>query len=356
MDKKIKIAICGIGNRALPKKPENSNWLGWAEIIKRSQYFQLAAANDPSEEALKRLTDRGYLKEEQTYRDIDEMLKRCDCEAVLISSPAECHASAVKKVLERDLDLLIEKPFVTDLNQGRELAGLIEKKNRTAAVIQNWRSKDVGRILRETIESKKLGRISHIFFRYVRDRENPNLPAYIFEEKYPLLYAMGIHHIDLFRYILKEEFSSVSGYSFKPEWSLYQSDTGLNLFLKTEGNTAVSYTGTFSSKNSCLPQESLLIEGENGTLYNESQWMEPPLWFLPNGKKEKIDLTQDCRQQSIAGQYNLSDQEILKNFYKAIKKEETVITSARDGLRSIAALEAIRQACETGRNVAVDKV
>lgn len=34
---KINIAISGIGNRSLPKDPSNSNWLGWAHMIKQSQ-------------------------------------------------------------------------------------------------------------------------------------------------------------------------------------------------------------------------------------------------------------------------------------------------------------------------------
>ena len=166
---------------------------------------------------------------------------------------------------------------------------------------------------------------------------------------------MGIHHLDLFRYILQSEYESVSGHSFKPPWSLYKSDTGLNLFLKMKNDVAVTYTGTISSRNSIIMQESLIVEGEKGTLVNESQWLEPPLWFYPRGAKERINLTEGLAETSVADQYNISDKWILDNFSDGIMRRGKIICDAADALRSIAALEASKTACETGRTVYVEE-
>lgn len=355
MKEKIKIILSGIGNRSLPKKPDTSNWFGWVELIHRSEHFQLVGAHDVSEEAVKRIIDHGYLKPSQTYQDLDRMLSEVKCDAILISNPAEFHADTIRKALDYNLNLLIEKPFVTDLKEGKKLVNLIDKKGVTAAVIQNWRCKDVGKLLHETIQNDMIGKIGHIFFRYIRDRENPNFPSYIFEEEYPLLYAMGIHHLDLFRYILKDEYDHVSGHSFKPPWSHYKSDTGLNLFLKTKKDVAVIYSGTISARNSIIPQESLIVEGDKGTLFNESQWLEPPLWFYQKGK-EKINLTQNIDDVSIAGQYNKSDDYILKNFHEAVSNQKAPVCTARDALHSIATLEASRLACKTGNIILLDDI
>lgn len=356
MNAKIRIVVSGIGNRALPKKPENSNWLGWVELIRTSENFQLVAANDVSEDSIKRIIDRGYLRPTQTYLDIDAMLREVSCDAILISNPANYHGATIRKALDFNLHLLIEKPFVNDLDEGKQLVDLVKKKGSIAAVVQNWRCKDVGRLLYNAIQSNMLGKIGHIFFRYLRNRENPNYPSYIFEEKYPLLYAMGIHHLDLFRYILKDEYESVSGRSFKPPWSLYKSDTGLNLFLKTKSDIPIIYSGTISSRNRGIPQESLLIEGEKGTLVNESQWLEPPLWLYHHEKKEQINLTQENKELSIFEQYNRSDNYILKNFYQAIMYEEEPICTAKDALQSVAIMEASKLACETGKVIYIDQV
>ncbi len=358
MIKKLHIVLSGVGNRALPKKPETSNWLGWVELINRSKGFQLVAVHDISKESMKRIVDRGYLTVEQTYRDFDRMLSKVTCDAILISNPAQYHAATIKKALDFNLHVLVEKPFVNDLTEGRKLVDLIQKKNKTVAVIQNWRCKDVGRLLYETIQNGMLGKIGHIFFRYVRNRENPDYPSYIFDEEYPLLYAMGIHHLDLFRYILDDEYESVRGSSFKPPWSLYKSDTGLHLFLKTKKGVSIVYAGTISSNSKGILQESLIVEGEKGSLVNESQWLEPPLWFYPygNGKKKRINLAQKITDTSIQEQYNKSDNYILKNFCRSIINLEEPNCSAEDGLRSVAIVEACRLACETGKVIYIDQI
>lgn len=352
----VKIVLSGIGNRALPKNPEKSNWMGWVELIKRSPEFELVGAHDVSPEAIQRLTERGYLDSSQTYQDLDEMLRQVESDAILIANPAEYHGATIKQAIGRRLHVLAEKPLDNDLTAAKDLVDKAERDGLVLAVSQNWRCKDVGRLLHETIQDGRLGRIGHIFFRYVRDRENPGYPPYIFEEEFPLLYAMGIHHLDLFRYILQDEYVSVSGHSFKPPWSLYRSDTGLNLFLRTVKDIAVVYSGTISSQNRVIPQESLVVEGEKGSLVNESQWLEPPLWFCPKGQQVKVDLTQGVVDGSVAGQYDIADQYLLENFYKAIRGQEKPVCSGRDSLHSLAALEAGRRSCEQKREVFLDEI
>jgi predicted dehydrogenase len=347
----VKIVLSGIGNRALPKDPERSNWLGWVELIKRSPNFELAGAHDPNPEARQRLSSRGYLPPDRTFQDLGQMLQEVDADAMLVVNPAEYHGATIKQAIDRDLHLLVEKPLDNNLAEAGKLVALAKKKGLLLAVTQNWRTKDVGRLLRQAIQEGMLGRVGHIFFRYVRDRENPNYPPYIFAEEFPLLYAMGIHHLDLFRYILADEYVSVSGQTFKPSWSLYQWDTGLNLFFRTQKNVAIIYTGTISSQNRVIPQESLVVEGEKGTLFNESQWLEPPLWFFPKGKNEKIDLTQEVADRSVAGQYDISDHFLLDNFYNSLAKQEQPVCSGRDAWQSLAALEASRRACEQNKIV-----
>lgn len=353
MNKKIKIVLSGIGNRALPRIPETSNWLGWVELIRRSDEFELVAAHDPQEVSLKRLIDHNILRSNQVYQNLDEMLENSDAEAMLVANPAESHFLTMAKGLARNLHILVEKPLVSEIDDGKNLIKQIRAKKLIVSVVQNWRYKDTGRLLNKHIQDGLIGSVDHIFFRYVRNRENPGYPEYIFKEKYPLLYAMGIHHLDLFRFILQDEYESVSANSFKPAWSLYKHDTGMNIFLKTKKGVSVIYSGTFSSKNSLLPQESLLIEGDRGSLFNESQWLEPPLWLLRNGSKEKLDLAKDIPGKSVFEQYNHSDEIILKNFYNAITGKEKPLCPAEDALNSVIALEACRLSAETKRTLRI---
>jgi predicted dehydrogenase len=350
----IRLAVAGVGNRALPKRPETSNFLGWIPGIAAHPGYTLVAAQDVSPEARDRLARSGLLGPEKIFSDLRAMLDAVPCEALLVCTPAEFHATATREALKRGLHLLLEKPLVTDLAEGAALVRDIEAAGKVSLVVQNWRFKDVGRALRQAVTSGRLGRVGQVFFRYVRNRENPNYPEYIFAEPYPLLYAMGIHHLDLFRHILGDEVARIDGCSFKPPWSLYASVTGHSLRLWTKGGVFVGYEGTISSKSGGFPQESLVVEGEGGTLVCDSDWLDPPLLFYPAGAKEPVDLTADVADRSVRGQYDAADAFLLDNFRAAVREGATSACPAADSFASLVLLEAARRSCETGEPVSPD--
>ena len=343
MKKKISIAISGIGNRALPKDKNKAFWNGWVYQIKKSNKYNLVAAHDISNKQLKRLVEKKLLNSNQIYNDFNKMLKNEKLDALLICSPSKFHYEYIKKSLNNNLHVLVEKPLVSSFKEAVEL--LKHKKKKNISVIKNWRTKDVGRILRKFILSGKLGHVGQIFFRYIRNRENSSYPSYIFKEKFPALYAMGIHHLDLFRYILNDEISKVSGSFFKPKWSLYSSSTGFNLHLVTRKNTFINYTSTFSSLSNITNQESLIINGSKGSLINESNWSEPPLFFQKKNSSNKQNLTSHIKKTSINAQYNISDKMILENFYEVVLKKKKAICSFQDAFQTIKLLEYCKKAC-----------
>ncbi len=354
MNGKIRVALTGIGNRALPKDPDRSNWFGWVDLIDKSGKYELVATHDPAQEARNRIISRGYIGEEKTFAGLEDMLKSVDADVLLVTCPAEFHAPALEMAIKYGLHMLVEKPLAVDLSRGFDLVRQIETHNLKSCVIQNWRYKDTGRALARFIKEGRLGPIGHVFFRYVRNRENPNYPSYIFEEEYPLLYAMGIHHFDLFRSIFQEDIVQISGQAFKPPWSLYRSETGHNLFMKTTSGIPIVYTGTISSQNRKLMQECLIIEGEKGTLVNESQWLEPPLWFYPSDGSKPVDLTASVADASVRFQYDSADQYILEAFHATLDQNSQEICSARDGMMSVMAVEMSRMACQQGKTIYMD--
>lgn len=349
----LRIALLGIGNRALPKKPEGSNFAGWVEQIARCPLTQLVAAQDPSEAARARMVERGHLPAHKVFAEAGAMLAEVEADAVLVCTPGEYHAAGARLAVDAGLHLMMEKPFVTDLAEGRDLLDRLDRAGLVSTVVQNWRYKDVGRRIKAFIAAGELGRVGQIFFRYVRNRENPNYPAYLFQEQHPLLYAMGSHHLDLFRHVLADEVVEVQGQAFRPPWSMYASVTTHNLALRTGGGVFISYAATFSSQNGGLPQESLVIEGEKGTLVNDSDWGEPPLLFYPKGSKDPVDLTADIVDASTRGQYDAADECILADFAQAVRAGRPSDCPASDSFRSLELVEACRRACETSQAVAL---
>lgn len=352
----IRVLLCGTGNRAFPKNPEGSNFAGWVEMIQKSTCADLVAAQDIEGKNLQRIESSGILHSDQLFTDLDEALENVPCDAVLVCPIVEAHADCIRRALKSGRHVLVEKPLVSRLSDAVALARQAKQRGLTVGVVQNWRGKSVGQALREAISDRQIGRVGNIFFRYVRNREYIHLPSYLFKEPYPLLYALGIHHLDLFRYILGENIVSVSGTGFRPPWTGYSSYPGVALNMVTESGVHISYAGTFSSKGRHTALENLLIDGEFGTLTNESDWGDPPLMLSTTDSPEAQDLTADVTARDIRSQYDLSDTHILQDFCDSIRLGRPPLCPIEDNLWTLAALEASVEACETEGEVQVSNV
>ena len=266
------------------------------------------------------------------------MIKKNNLDAVIICSPAKYHLNDILLCLAKNIKILVEKPCVVNMREAKKVINT--RKSHLINVVQNWRYKDNSLLIKNVIKKKTIGSIGQIFFRYLRNREKLNYSKYIYEEKFPALYAMGSHHIDLFRFILNDDIKSVEAFSYNPKWSKYKYDSSQIILLRTLNDTIINYNTTFSSKNENLPQESLIIEGESGYLYNESDWFEPPVYLY---KKKKINLSEKITKKvwDIKSQNNLSDMRITDNFIKFINNKKHDNTTFTDAIKSISVIEAI---------------
>lgn len=317
----------------------------WQRLVAGRPGCELVAVADPSEMALAESAAAGHVARSACFQSAAEMLDVTTLDAVIACPIIEAHEEAVRAALEHDCHVLVEKPFVTDVDEATALADLAESRDLRLGVVQNWRTKSAGAALRSAIAEGLIGDVSHIVFRYLRDREKPHLPEYLFNEPDPVLWAMGIHHFDLFRYALQDEIVEASGTAATPAWSRYRQPSIVDLALRTSRGVLISYVASFSSRNAHLPQESLQIEGERGTLSNESQYFEPPLLLSLRDSETPIDLTVDMHLRSERDQYEIADAAILHNFVRAIKDPEVqLVADARDNIGTLRAIILARDA------------
>lgn len=338
----LRVAICGSGNRSRTV---------WQRHVRDFDGFELVGVQDISPESLNQTVAMGNITSDEQYTDLGEMLAHTKPDVLIVCTVNSAHAAAIEAGLHAGCHVLVEKPFTAELSDAIRLARLAELKDLLLGVVQNWRTKSVGQALRRAIGEEMIGQISHIFFRYLRDREHPHLPEYLFEESDPLLFAMAIHHFDLFRYILGQEIVHVEGRAFRPTWSRYKQSSGMQLWMETAGGVVISYVATISSRNGHLPLESLQVEGERGTLSNESDYSEPPLWLSQRGAGTMVDLTAGVTVRDRAGQYVLADIAILRNFHEAITEGAPLISPAGENLETLAVVEAARKCYRQQRAV-----
>ena len=316
----------------------------WQRHVAQSAGLELVGVMDPAQAALDASVEEGHVDASACFTGLDEMLTATTPDALIACPIIAAHGAAVREGLQAGCHVLVEKPFVTDLDEARELADLADERALQLGVVQNWRTKSAGAALHDAVRAGTIGDVSHIVFRYLRDREKPHLPDYLFDEPDPVLWAMGIHHFDLFRFILGQEIVSVQGHAARPAWSRYRVPSINDLWMETDGGVVISDVASFSSRNAQIPQESLQVEGELGTLYNDSQYFEPPLWLSQRDGDGPVDLTADVTARDEQGQYEIADVAILENFRAAVQDGAPLIASARDNLGTLAAIDAARTA------------
>jgi predicted dehydrogenase len=339
----LRLAVCGAGMRSRRV---------WQRHLRTLVGFELAGVMDPAPAALEASVDAGHVDRDRCFTDLEHMLDATRPDALLACPIIAAHGWAVRTGLDAGLPVLVEKPFVTDLVEARDLVELAESRELPLGVVQNWRTRSAGQVLKRAVAQDTIGDVSHVLFRYLRDREQPHLPEYLFDEPDPILWAMGVHHLDLFRYVLGQEIVRVEGRAARPGWSRYRVPSINDLWLETEGGVVISYVASFSSRNAHIPQESLQVEGELGTIYNDSDYFEPPLWLSRRGVNgDPIDLTAavTAAERGYQAQYDIADVAILQNFHAAVTQGAPLIASARDNLGTLAAIDAARAAIAAER-------
>jgi predicted dehydrogenase len=344
----LRIAICGSGNRSRSV---------WQRHVRELDGFELVGVQDTHAESLEKSIEAGTISRDQMFLDIEQMLTAARPDAVIVCPVHAAHAAATEAAIAHGAHALVEKPFVTRTEDAIRIADLADEAGLHVGVVQNWRTKSVGQALKRAIDDDMIGRVSHIFFRYLRDRELPHLPEYLFDEPDPMLFALTVHHVDLLRWVLGDEIAVVEGRAFHPPWSRYRHPSVMQLWLETEGGIAISYSGTISSRNGhYFGWEHFIVEGELGSIFNESDFSDPPLLLSRRDDKSPVDLTAGVTERAGEEQYALGDRTLLLNFAAAIRGAEPLISSARENIGTVAAIDATRLALHEGRSVRVREV
>jgi scyllo-inositol 2-dehydrogenase (NADP+) len=104
------------------------------------------------------------------YFSAEEMLKNSDAQLVIITAPNDVHFSLAKLALENNKHVVIEKPFVTRVEDGEALIALAKEKGLVLSVYQNRRWDGDFLTAKKLIAEKKLGNIKHFESHFDRFR------------------------------------------------------------------------------------------------------------------------------------------------------------------------------------------
>lgn len=138
------------------------------------------------------------------YTNLDDMLENEPLDAVSITAPTRFHFNIAKKVIEKGIHVLIEKPIADTLEDAQELIRLAATYQVTLTVGHIERFNPAITKLKELVDAGALGKITSLISRRVGA-----FPAQIKDAN--VVIDLAVHDIDVFSYLLGKQPTGISG-------------------------------------------------------------------------------------------------------------------------------------------------
>ena len=161
-------------------------------FIRVSSAFELIAISSSQKDAIQR-----SLPEVTVYDSAESMIKHSDADLIVITAPNKVHYSLMHLALSHDKHVIIEKPFVTSVEQGEKILELSRSKNKVLAVFHNRRWDGDFLTVKHLLKAGKLGSVK--YFESHFDRFRPVVQQRWREQPADgagVLYDLGPHLID----------------------------------------------------------------------------------------------------------------------------------------------------------------
>ncbi|MEM7204291.1 MAG: Gfo/Idh/MocA family oxidoreductase [Planctomycetota bacterium] len=149
---------------------------------------------DLDEARLETATSR--LPSARATSSIEEVLGDADVDAVAVSTPVNTHFDLVRKALEADKHVMVEKPMTRTGDQARQLVELAAQRERVLMVGHVFEYNASIRALKRLVDSGELGEIHYLSF--VRTNLGP------VRTDVNALWDLASHDISIMSYVLEQ--------------------------------------------------------------------------------------------------------------------------------------------------------
>ncbi len=198
----IRVIVVGMGARGQD----------WARQLRSNPAYEVVGCVEVDQERRQRASLSLSIPFERCFADLETALDESDARAVVVATPAEDHKHTCELALLRGVGVVVEKPFTLRLQEAVQLVELAEQKGLPLLVAQNYRYMRSFRTARRLIADGVLGRIGIVVCQYYRVPHEMALSLASVEHS--VLWGMGVHHLDVLRYILGKKRRTGHGREF----------------------------------------------------------------------------------------------------------------------------------------------
>lgn len=206
------------------------------------------------------------------YTDLHEMLRKEKLDSVHVCTPSGDHKGPAIAVMEKGLNVLVEKPMEIELHRIDEMIAVAKKQGvKLAGIFQN-RWNDANRILRDAVRENRFGKIAWagVFTPWYRTDEYYEEGGWRGTWKLDgggAVMNQGVHQVDLMQWIVGPV-KTVSAYASSRIHPKIEVEDTLTCALQFENGAY----GTYVSTTAMWPGGTVRIEigGEFGSAISEN--------------------------------------------------------------------------------------
>lgn len=149
----------------------------------------------------------------KAYTNIDDMLKNESLDAIAVCTPNGFHYENAKKILQNNINVIIEKPLTLSFKEGKELMKLAKKKGKHIFLIHQNRFNPTIQCVKKALDKGAFGKIymitSNIF--WYRDEDYYKNPSWHGSKKIDggAFITQGSHYTDIMNWFAGDKIKSI---------------------------------------------------------------------------------------------------------------------------------------------------
>jgi predicted dehydrogenase len=293
----------------------------------------------------------------------EDMLNDPEIDTIAIYTPDKWHAEHIKQALLHNKNVVCTKPLIDDLSKAKELVDLQAKTGKKVFVGQSSRFFEPMKRQRADYEKGIIGDLVTVEAYYHADHRWFLAKGWSLENEFKWLYGGLSHPVDFIRWYLPN-IEEVMGYGMlSPNGKaggLKNVDTMHFVFRATDGRIA-RVSGVYSGPVQPVTRDSemsCILRGTEGC--SQGDYMDLRYAVTTNTGEEQIITWEHMLKHYFrfegkshhAGEY----QNYLEYFADSVANNTTAYPDLKEGIGTIALLQAMERSLETGMPVKINDI
>jgi 1,5-anhydro-D-fructose reductase (1,5-anhydro-D-mannitol-forming) len=284
------------------------------------------------------------------HTSLDGLLGDPAIDVVYIGTPNAQHCQQAIAALQAGHHVLCEKPMALTVPDCREMIKASERNGRRLSVGFNNRFNPAHRELRRRLLAGEIGQPLFTVVRFAVQGSRQRWRLHPNESGGGALMDMGVHAVDLVRYLLNAEVAHVSAFAAMSP-SSEPLDDAVTALLRLDGS--VAYAVIHVSALETYIRTGVDVNGSDGfvgavdTLVRQVRFPVPASGTLFSRSSKGVEEISYPADDMFLRE--------VDSFARAVQAGHEPNVSGTDGLRAQEVVRAIQEAYETGRTVQVRK-